>query len=100
MSYEITCEVQGAKPIMQLFKRETVRLPRKKKKRQKKELLYLLPKEQSNILHYPKTGSTFLFYWHKSKIMMKTLGKMTIVAKSQGTSVCEDFKKNITIPID
>lgn len=79
-------EIQNAKSIMRLFRGETVRLPRKKKKQQKKLLRGSLPQGQNNLLHYPKTGSTFIFYWHKNKIKMKTLGKMTMAIKAQGAS--------------
>ncbi len=34
------------------------------------------------LLHIPKNGSTFLFYWHKDKIMMKTAGRMTLILES------------------
>ena len=69
------------------YRWEAVRLPRKKKKQQKKLLRGSLPQGQKNLLHYPKTGSTFIFYWHKNKIKMKTLGKMTMTIKAQGSSV-------------
>lgn len=85
MSYTITCKVQDAKSIMRLFRHETVRLPRKKKKKYKKQLLDSLQKGQTNLLHYPKSGSTFLFYWYKNKIKMKTIGNITIAYRNQGT---------------
>ena len=80
MTNTITCKVQDAKSIMRLFRHETVRLPRKQKKQQKKLLRGFLQQGQNNVLHFPKTGSTFIFYWHKDKIKMKTLGKMTMVS--------------------
>ena len=86
MTNTITCKIQNAKSIMRLFRGETVRLPRKKKKQQKKLLRGSLPQGQNNLLHYPKTSSTFIFYWHKNKIKMKTLGKMTMAIKAQGAS--------------
>lgn len=86
MTNTITCKVQDAKSIMRLFRGETVRLPRKQKKQQKKLLRGFLPQEQNNVLHFPKAGSTFIFYWHKDKIKMKTLGKMTIAIKAQEAS--------------
>ena len=86
MTNTITCKVHDAKSLLRLFRRETVRLPRKKKKQQKKLLRGSLPQGQNNLLHYPKTGSTFIFYWHKDKIKMKTLGKMALAIKAQGAN--------------
>lgn len=85
-TFTISCKVQDANSLLRLFRRETVRLPRKQKKQQKKLLHGFLPQGQNNVLHFPKTGSTFIFYWHKDKIKMKTLGKMTLTIKAQGAS--------------
>lgn len=82
----ITCKVQGGDKLKALFRGENTRLPRKQKKCQKIAVSRFLPKGQNNLLHYPKTGSTFVFYWHKNKIKMKTLGKMTMAIKAQGAS--------------
>ena len=38
--------------------------------------------ERAYLPHIPKNGSTFLFYWHKDKIMMKTAGRMTLILES------------------
>ena len=86
MTNTITCKVQGGDKLKALFRGENTRLPRKQKKCQKNAISRFLPKEQNNLLHYPKTGSTFIFYWHKNKIKMKTLGEMTIAIKAQGAS--------------
>lgn len=86
MTYTITCKVQGGDNLKALFRGENTRLPRKQKKCQKIAVSRFLPQGQNNLLHYPKTGSTFIFYWHKNKIKMKTLGKMTMAIKAQGGS--------------
>lgn len=86
MTNTITIKVNYINQLKRLFRGETVRLPRKKKKQQKKLLRVFLPQWQNNVLHFPKTGSTFIFYWHKNKIKMKTLGKMTMTIKAQGAS--------------
>ena len=85
-TFTISYKVQDANSLLRLFRRETVRLPRKQKKQQKKLLRGFLPQGQNNVLHFPKAGSTFIFYWHKDKIKMKTLGKMTIAIKAQEAS--------------
>ena len=82
MSNTITCKVQGGDKLKALFRGENTRLPRKQKKRQKIAVSRFLPKEQTNVLHIPKNGSTFLLYWHKGKIMMKTAGRMTLFLES------------------
>ena len=87
MTNTVTIRALSANSLMKLFRCETVRLPWKKKKQQKKLLRGSLPQGQNNLLHYPKTGSTFIFYWHKNKIKMKTLGKMTMTIKAQGASL-------------
>ena len=82
MTNTITCKIQGGDKLMKLFRGENTRLPRKQKKRQKIAVSRFLPKGQTNVLHIPKNGSTFLFYWHKDKIMMKTAGRMTLILES------------------
>ena len=82
MNNTITCKVQGGDKLKALFRGENTRLPRKQKKRQKIAISRFLPKGQNNMLHIPKNGSTFLFYWHKDKIMMKTAGRMTLLLES------------------
>ena len=86
MTNTITIKANYTNQLFRLFRGETVRLPRKQKKEQKKLLRGSLPKGKNNVLHFPKTGSTFIFYWHKDKIKMKTLGKMTLTIKAQGAS--------------
>lgn len=78
----ITCKVQDGDKLKALFGGENTRLPRKQKKCQKIAVSRFLPKGQNNVLHFPKNGSTFLFYWHKDKIMMKTAGRMTLILES------------------
>ena len=82
MTNTITCKVQGGDKLKALFRGENTRLPRKQKKRQKIAICEFLPKGQTNVLHFPKNGSTFIFYWHKDKIKMKTVGRMTLIVKS------------------
>lgn len=82
MTNTITCKVQGGDKIKALFRGENTRLPRKQKKCQKIAVRGFIPKEQTNVLHIPKTGSTFMFYWRKGKIKMKTLGRMTLILET------------------
>ena len=84
----VTCKVQGGDKLKALFRGENTRLPRKQKKRQKIAVSRFLPKGQTNVLHIPKNGSTFLFYWHKDKIMMKTAGRMTLILESPEKGGC------------
>lgn len=82
MNNTITCKVQCENKLKALFRGENTRLPRKQKKCQKIAVSRFLPKEQTNVLHIPKTGSTFMFYWRKGKIKTKTLGRMTLILES------------------
>ena len=75
-----TCKLQGRDKLKALFRGENTRLPRKQKKRQKIAVSRFLPKGQTNVLHIPKNGSTFLFYWHKDKIMMKTMSRRAVLS--------------------
>ena len=84
----ITCKVQDGDKLKALFRGENTRLPRKQKKCQKIAVSRFLPKGQTNVLHIPKNGSTFLFYWHKDKIMMKTAGRMTLILESPKKGGC------------
>lgn len=88
MTNSITCKVQGGDKLKHCFGARIPDCLVNRKSVRKLQSVGFLPKEQYNVLHIPKNGSTFLFYWHKDKIMMKTVGRMTLILESPKNGGC------------